>query len=535
MEVKLTKSTIIKKLYQTLFDVTTIFDQHSLQYWAIGGTLLGAVRHQGIIPWDDDVDIGIMSKDIKKFLALKSKLKMCGYEISKIWFGYKVFKSTGKLVPGADYKFPFVDVFVYKEEGGKLVQYYKAAREAWPKEWYSKKQMTYLPKLEFGDFYISTPSLPQEYLERMYGKDWNKVAYAQYDHSKDVALEPVKFKLQKHHRVPAQPTKVVQSECLLKTAPQSKETALMKKVGIHKLYQECLIDKQCKNNFNFKAGIYVINCDVHEKRLKKFKKYAKKAGVSECREQCVNGKAFTDALLKNMVNNGLLSANANMTPIEVAICLSHYNSWLRIINNCEDYGLVIEDDAEMRPTFVNDVNDIMSHLREKNIKFDILFLWNGNWMNTPKKAVTKVNDRLQIVEETENYNAGAVCYIISAEFAKYLVKHLFPIRWQIDIYIGSKIRNHTHLSLKMKYRKSDECYISPVLDLTCGGEYGTGESTQDYSAKTIKNKLFTFDKKNLDKNNVEQLKVYAKRKNIPIKSNMKKSEIILNIKKSKTS
>ena len=50
--------------------VDNICQEHHLTYWISSGTLLGAVRHGGFIPWDDDLDIEMPEEDYKKFLKV---------------------------------------------------------------------------------------------------------------------------------------------------------------------------------------------------------------------------------------------------------------------------------------------------------------------------------------------------------------------------------------------------------------------------------------------------------------------------------
>ena len=62
-KLQLVELDILKKLIE-------IFNQNNICYYIIGGTLIGATRHRGFIPWDDDIDIAIPRNDYEKLIDL---------------------------------------------------------------------------------------------------------------------------------------------------------------------------------------------------------------------------------------------------------------------------------------------------------------------------------------------------------------------------------------------------------------------------------------------------------------------------------
>lgn len=84
-------------LYEILYAVNDYCQQHNIKFFLAEGSLIGAVRNQAIIPWDDDVDIWMEREEYERFLSLTKQYPMHGYTVYSI-------ENT------PNYYFPFIKV-----------------------------------------------------------------------------------------------------------------------------------------------------------------------------------------------------------------------------------------------------------------------------------------------------------------------------------------------------------------------------------------------------------------------------------------
>ena len=143
---------------------------NNIRYWISGGTLLGAVRHGGFIPWDDDIDICVDAADEEALLrAFDFPL---GLEFNPI-FGYKVYSSEKAAVdlhPLTCYGV-FIDFFVMQPCASAYVQMFEPARSTWPHEIWNQQCLLPIRDYAFENIAVKGPFNATRYLKRMYGDD----------------------------------------------------------------------------------------------------------------------------------------------------------------------------------------------------------------------------------------------------------------------------------------------------------------------------------------------------------------------------
>jgi len=157
------------KLLNLLNEWNRFSNKNNICYWSTAGTLLGTIRHKGFIPWDNDIDICILLKDlndIKRKLSSQNKINYIEVEI-----GLRLFIEEDKN--------HFIDVFVCDYFDKHTIKYAGFIcdnnpswyiNELFPKEFFLENELFPLQEYSFENITIMVPKNPNNFLYRAYSE-----------------------------------------------------------------------------------------------------------------------------------------------------------------------------------------------------------------------------------------------------------------------------------------------------------------------------------------------------------------------------
>ncbi len=161
-----------KQIIEFIKNILPYFTKYNIIYWVHAGTLLGMVRHKGIIPWDDDIDFGYIDSENVNLLINEIKDK---YIIENTFFGFKITDKTNNKI--------FIDMFKFNiDNDNNKVNQTKLSNIIWPKENYYFDELFPLVKEKFESIELPMPIGANKFCKKVYGNDYMDIFYVHSPH-----------------------------------------------------------------------------------------------------------------------------------------------------------------------------------------------------------------------------------------------------------------------------------------------------------------------------------------------------------------
>ena len=158
-----------KRLLLLLNELVNILDKRGIKYWITGGSLLGWYRNRGIICYDDDVDICVPEDQLSKLSGMSTPGNLS--ELGTETRGVFKYKNRGYT--------EFIDIFIVSKTND-IYNLTGHAFRRWPTAYH--KNPFPLTVVSFHNVDTLIPNDTEDYLERVYGKNFNEIAKQTHSH-----------------------------------------------------------------------------------------------------------------------------------------------------------------------------------------------------------------------------------------------------------------------------------------------------------------------------------------------------------------
>lgn len=173
-----------KNLLEILLTINDVFEKHKITYWIDYGTLLGAIRKQSIIPYDDDCDIGILRQDADKLISLSNEFRLLGLHLVT-WFYPDFIRIDYSRINELH-----VDIFIWHfdkidfknmwENDDKITKRVCLNRLDFHPEdnikgkWFPAYYLFPLQKIKLENYEFPCPGNPENFVQFRYGLNWKE-------------------------------------------------------------------------------------------------------------------------------------------------------------------------------------------------------------------------------------------------------------------------------------------------------------------------------------------------------------------------
>lgn len=456
-------------LYSVCYDAHDVLKEYNIVHWAWEGTLLGAFRHNGLIPWDDDIDMATCVSERKKIERIPaSAWKQKNLTLARHWLGFKIYRSNGFDVPNSEdwpYKFPFVDLFIMEKHRAKwrLVQGRNAdweakAAEVFPNNVINNAYLfpltTHVFDFPRGRRTLPVPAKTVMYLNKNY-KNWKNIAYTnawnhreereetkrcKYAMSDVLQAEELFFRrLEQKGPLRQNPNAVFLRNYvshiyiinLKHRADRRKHiNTQMKMLGIPK-QQYTFVEATDRSWASQKRGLIELGWANDElPKLGLTGRFRSK--VQKCDAAKISNFMDRRGLLYRRIRS---KHERNKGLAELAVTLSHARIWNKLAYPAErakkpklsDRILILEDDACLSATFPESDFKVLTKRGRKKYPNRELILLGYCYPNNTKTLLQGEYNTL----ETGRYYCMQ-SYIITPSIAKLMLEMAFPVDEPVD-------------------------------------------------------------------------------------------------------